>query len=79
MIRNFSRMSIVAVTLTALVLPIWTAAAQSTTQGTPTATTGTNPDPQGVTGTNPEPQGVTGTNPDPQVILTILLSILPFA
>ncbi len=69
MIRNFSRTSTVAVMLTALVLAIGTAAAQSTTPGTPTGTSGTNPD----------PQGVTGTNPDPQVILTILLSIIPSA
>jgi hypothetical protein len=69
MVRNISRIFSVAVPFTALVLPIGTAAAQSTTPGTPTV----------VTGTTPDPQVVTGTTPDPQVILTILLSILPSA
>jgi hypothetical protein len=72
MIRNISRIFSLAVTFTALVLPIGTASAQS-------AVTGTNPDPQVVTGTNPDPQVVTGTNPDPQVIVTILLNILALA
>jgi hypothetical protein len=72
MIRNISRIFSLAVTFTALVLPIGTASAQS-------VVTGTNPDPQVVTGTNPDPQVVTGTNPDPQVIVTILLNILALA
>jgi hypothetical protein len=79
MLRNIPRIVSVAVTFTALVLPIGTAVAQSTTTSTPTVVTGTNPEPQVVTGTNPEPQVVTGTNPEPQIIVTILLSILPSA
>jgi len=67
MIRNLSRIFPVAVAITALVLPIGTALAQTTATTTPTV----------VTGTNPEPQVVTGTNPEPQVVLAILLTILP--
>jgi hypothetical protein len=71
MLRDLSRMSIFAVTLTALALPFGTAAAQ---------TTSPNPPPPVVTGTNPPPPPVvTGTNPPPQVIVLIVLSILPTA
>jgi hypothetical protein len=66
MVRNISRILSVAVTFTALVLPIGTVVAQSTTPSPPTV----------VTGSNPEPQVVTGTTPEPQVILTIVLNIL---
>ncbi len=69
MVRNISRIFSVAVTFTALVLPIGTAAAQSTTPGTPTV----------VTGGNPEPQVVTGGNPEPQIILMVLLSTISAA
>jgi hypothetical protein len=49
MVRNISRIFSVALTLTALVLPIGTAIAQS-------VVTGSTPEPQIVTGTSPEPQ-----------------------
>jgi hypothetical protein len=49
MVRNIYRLFSLAVTFTALVLPIGTAAAQSVVSGT-------NPDPKVVTGTTPEPQ-----------------------
>jgi hypothetical protein len=49
MVRNISRIFSVAVTFTALVLPIGTVVAQS-------VVTGSTPEPQIVTGTSPEPQ-----------------------